>query len=64
MGQLLQSDSPCQRLRIQNTSVEIELIELTETSDTLNYKPLFKHCILHVFLLFMFVWYKVFYSKN
>ena len=33
----------------------IGLIELTEPSDTLNYKPFFKHCIsqtiLHVFLL-------------
>ena len=48
-----------QQLRDQNTSVGIELIELTEPSDTLNYKPFFKHCILqtilHVFLLFIFV---------
>ena len=46
----------------------IELIELTEASDTLNYKPVFKHCILHivllVFLLFVFVWNKIFCPKN
>ena len=34
-------------------------MELSEPSDTLNYKPLFKHCILqtvlHLFLLFIFV---------
>ena len=37
----------------------IEFIELTEPSDTLNYKQFFKHCILHIilheFLLFIFV---------
>ena len=46
----------------------IELIELTEPSDTLNYKPFFKHCILQnilqVFLFFIFVWNKIFCSKN
>ena len=46
----------------------IELIELTEASDTLNYKPVFKHCILHivlfVFLLFIYVWNKIFCPKN
>ena len=58
----------CQPLRSQNTSMRICLIELTEPSDTLNYKPFFKHCILetilHVFLLFTFVWNKIFCSKN
>ena len=52
--------SPFQRLRVKNMSVKIGLIELTEPSDTLNYKPFFKHCILqtilHEFLLFIFVW--------
>ena len=51
--------SPCQRLRGQNTLVGIELIDFIEPSDTLNYKPFFKHCILqtilNVFLLFIFV---------
>ena len=46
----------------------IELIELTEASDTLNYKPVFKHCILDIvlliFLLFIFVWNKIFCPKN
>ena len=48
--------------------VGIELIELTEPSDTLNYKPFFKHWILqnilHVFLFFIFAWSKIFCSKN
>ena len=39
-----------QRLRDQNTSVEIRLIELTERSDTLNCKPFFKHSILQTIL--------------
>ena len=55
-------------LRGQNTSVGIRLIELTERSDTLNYESFFKHGILqttlHTFLLFIFVWNKIFYSKN
>ena len=58
----------CQRLQGQNTSLRIGLIELTEHSDTLNYKPFFKNCvlqtILHIFLLFIFVWNKIFCSKN
>ena len=44
----------------QNKLVGIGLIELTEPSGTLNYKPFFKHFILqtvlHVSLLFIFVW--------
>ena len=48
--------------------VGIELIELTEPSDTFNYKPFLKHCILqailHLFLLFTFVLNKAFCSKN
>ena len=51
------------RKRLQNTSMGLGLIELTEPSDTLNYKPFFKHCILqtilHVFLLFICSFYKV-----
>ena len=50
--------APRQALRGQTTSVGIGLIELTEPSDTLNYKLFFKLCILqtvlHV-LLFGFV---------
>ena len=60
--------TPCIVLRGQNTSVGTGLIELTEPSDTLNYKLFFKHCylqtILHAFLLLIFVWNKIFCSKN
>ena len=49
-------------------SVGIGLIELTEPSNTLNYKSFFQHCILQtvlaIFLLFIFVWNKIFCSKN
>ena len=61
---------PClpQRLRGQNRSAGIGLIEFSLPSDTLNYKPYFKHSILRtilrVFLLFIFVWSKIFSSKN
>ena len=52
----------------QNTPVGIVLIELTKQSDKLNYKPFLKHCILqtilHAFLSFLFVWSKIFCSKN
>ena len=52
----------------QNTPVGIRLIELTKQSDKLNYKPFLKHCILqtilHAFLSFLFVWSKIFCSKN
>ena len=44
------------------------LIEPTESSDLFNYKSLFKfyilQTILHVFLLFIFVWNKIHFSKN
>ena len=47
-----------QQLQVQNTSARIALIELIESSDKLNYKPIFKHCILqtilHIFLLLIF----------
>ena len=60
--------TPCKRVKGQNTSMEIGLIELTEPSDTLNYKPFFKDCILqtilHVFSLFIFVWNKILCPKN
>ena len=60
--------TPCKRLQGQNTLVGIGLIELTEPSDTLNYKSFFKHCILqttlHVFSLLIFVWNKIFCCKN
>ena len=39
-----------QGLQVQNTSVGIGLIELTKSSDTLNYKLFFKHCILQTIL--------------
>ena len=56
------------KLQDQNTSVGVGLIKLVEPSDTLNYKPFFKHCILqtisHIFLLVIFVWIKIFCSKN
>ena len=42
----------------------VELIELIELSDTFRYELLFKHCILqtilHILLLFKFVWNKPF----
>ena len=47
--------NPRRRLRGQNISVGIWLIELTEPSDTLNFNPFFKHCTLLVFSLFKFV---------
>ena len=60
--------SPCKLLRGQNTSAGIGLIELTLLSDTLNYKPFVKHCILQtmlkVFLLSIFVWNKICCSKD
>ena len=37
-------------LQGQNTLVSIGLIELTEPSDTLNYRSFFKHCILQTVL--------------
>ena len=52
----------------QKSSVGIWLIKPTEPSDPLNFETFFKHCILktvlHIFLLFVFVWNKIFYSKN
>ena len=56
--------SPLQPLTLENTSVGIRLI-----ADTVNYKQCFRHCIsqniLHVFLLFIFVWNKkYFFYKN
>ena len=59
---------PRQRLQCQIISVGIGLIELTELSNTLNYKAVFKSCIsqsiLHVFVLFTLVWNEIFFSKN
>ena len=56
------------RLQGQNTSVGIALTELTKPSDTLNYRPFFKHCVLqtvlHVLFLFIFVWKKTLCSKK
>ena len=60
--------TPRQQFQGQNKSVGVELIELTESFDTLNCKPCFKHCILqtilHLFILFLFVWSKIFCSKT
>ena len=65
---LISSPLPCQWLWGQNSSVGIEVIELTEPSDKFNYKPFFTHCIfqtvLDVFLLFIFVYKKIFSLKN
>ena len=47
----------CKRVSVQNTSVGIGLIELTESSDTLNYKPFFKECILKTILHVFFIVY-------
>ena len=59
---------PHQLLRGQNMSMGIGLIELSEPSDTLKYKPSFKNCLLqaifNALLLFIFVWNKIFCSKN
>ena len=41
----------------QNTSVGIELIELTDPSDTLNHRPFFKHYILQTVLHVLFCFY-------
>ena len=46
--------TPRKRLQGQNTSVGIGLIELNEPSDTLNYRPFFKHCILQTVLHIFF----------
>ena len=58
----------CQRSRDQDTLLEMGLVELAVPSEKLNYMPSFKHCILktilHVFLLFIYVWNKIFCSKN
>ena len=37
--------------------VELGLVELTERSDTLNYKSFFKHCILQTILHIFFIVY-------
>ena len=48
--------TPRRRLRGQDTLVGIRLIELTEPSDTLKYKPFFRYCFYKLFTNF----YKVF----
>ena len=62
------NSNPCKVLRGQNALLRIGLIYITESSDTLNYKPFFKHSILqtilHVLLLFIFVWNKISCSEN
>ena len=67
-GSNFTSTSPYKRLRGQNKPTGIELIKVTEPSDTLNYKPLFKQwvlqTILHIFSLLIFAWNKIFYSKK
>ena len=60
-----------ERLRGQNMTVGIMLTELTEFSDTLNYKPFFKHSIIYkltnyftrVFIVYICL-NKIFCSKN
>ena len=61
------SPSPRQWLQARHTSVGIGLIELTKPSNALHHKPLFKNFILQNFLQvlsFMFVWNKIFCSRN
>ena len=57
-----------QPLRGQGALVAIRVIKLSEPSDILNYKPFFKQCILqtilHIFLLLLFVWNKIFFYEN
>ena len=59
---------PRKQLPDQNMSVGIGLMEVTEPSDTLNYKSCFKFCILQtilrIFLFFIFEWNKISCSKN
>ena len=58
---------PHQWLQARHTSVGIGLIKLTKPSNALNQKPLFKNFILQNFLQvlsFMFVWNKIFCSRN
>ena len=59
---------PHQWLWGQNMLVGTWLVERTEPSDTFNYELSFKHCILqtvlHIFLLFIFAWNKIFCSIN
>ena len=65
MMRIISLSVPRKQLQGQNTSVGVGLIELTESSCN---KPIFKYCILqtalHVFLLFIFVWNKIFCSKT
>ena len=60
--------TPFKQWQNKNMSVGIGLIELSNPSDTLKYRTFFKHYIwqalLHVFLLFIFLWNKVFCPKN
>ena len=57
-----------QQLQVQNTLVVIELIEVIKPSDTMNYEPFLKHCIIQtilgILLLFIFVWNKIFVQKT
>ena len=68
MMEIISLSPPISDYKVKIHCWEIELIELTEPSDTLDYNPFFKHCILltilHVFLLLIFVWNKIFFSKN
>ena len=59
--------SPRQWLQARHTSVGIGLIELTKPSNALHHKLLFRNFILQNFLQvlsFMFVWNKIFCSRN
>ena len=63
--QIISLSTSFEQLRGQNTLVGIGLTELTEPSNTLNDNLLKqKHCILHIFLLFLFVCNNIFCCKN
>ena len=45
--------TPCNWVSNQNTSVEIGIIELTEPSDTLNYKPFFNSIFFNMLIAYI-----------
>lgn len=53
---LSQFNPPLQQLRDRNMSMGIVLIEVIGTSDTLNYKPFLKYCILQTILYFFLLY--------
>ena len=49
---------------MRSKCVGIGLMEVTAPSDTLIYKPFLFYKLLRIFLLFVFVWNKIFRSKT